>query len=121
LLLGNLDESEQHVRAALYALAELDEPDRVAEMITALAGVSGARGDFLRSARLGGAGWSIWTAIGTLPVGPDLAKAQRHVADARKGLSPEDFGRAWSEGGALTAEQAVEQALSQKPSKTTAS
>lgn len=119
LMMGNVDEGERCFRSSLRTMARLDEQDRVAEIITLLGGVAAIRGDLLRSARLGGAGWNLWTAIGTPPVGPDLAKAQRQVEDARRTLSPEEFKHAWDEGEAMTLEQAVAHALGDNPADKT--
>lgn len=111
LLLGNVDRAEALVAGSIRALVEIGERDWVGEALSVASAVASARGNLDRAARLAGAAWSTWMAIGFPPQGKDLERHQARVAPAREGLSVAEFERAHAEGAAMTYEQAVEYAL----------
>jgi non-specific serine/threonine protein kinase len=88
-----------------------------------LAATVGSQQQLVRSARLWGAAAALLEAMGL----PDLAPVQRHhfgpyIDAARSRLGEEEWEAAWIEGRAMTAEQAIEYALSgEEPVLSTAS
>jgi predicted ATPase len=111
LLLGDLDGAEARVTASLRALAAIGERDWTAEALSITSGIASSRGDFIRAARLDGAAWATWKAIGFPPVGKDLERHFKRSSAARAAMPAEEFERARADGEAMTFDQAVEYAL----------
>ena len=85
------------------------------ECLVGLASVSNAQGNYDRAARLFGAAEAQRESIGHRPSPQDQADYDRHLASTRKGLGEAVFASAWTEGQAMTREQAIEYALDVTP------
>ena len=91
---------------------------RVASVLEGLAEAASAMGDHERAARMFGVAEALRKEIGA-PLPPcERADYEQAIAAARAGLTEEDLAAAWSEGRAMTYEQAVEYALDQPPPPT---
>ena len=111
-----------HERAAeLYVeglglAVEMGDKANAAYCLEGLAGLIADRGEPVRAARLFGASEALLEAVGA----PRYVQAQasalyeRAVEALRSRLSEDAFGAAWSEGRAMTPEQAIEYALSEE-------
>ena len=111
-----------HERAAeLYVeglglAVEMGDKANAAYCLEGLAGLISERGEPVRAARLFGASEALLEAVGA----PRYVQAQasalyeRAVEALRSRLSEDAFGAAWSEGRAMTPEQAIEYALSEE-------
>ncbi len=79
--------------------------------ISGIAGVSGPLGDPTLGARLMGAVEALFSTY-TKPMDPmDFEEFQRDLAAVKTTLPEDKFSRAWSEGQALSQEQAIQAAL----------
>jgi len=90
---------------------DLGELGGVSLMAIALAWVAHRRSDNLRAARLLGAADAIMAVSRRLRLPEDQQDYDSHVALVRAALGEEAFSAAWSEGRAMTLEQAIEYAL----------
>jgi non-specific serine/threonine protein kinase len=83
----------------------------IVDCIAALAGVAGAEGQPERAAQLFGAVDAMREVIHTFLAYPDKIEHDRNVAAVRAQLNETAFALAWTEGRALTMEEAVDYAL----------
>ena len=98
--------------------AELGNETDVARFLEGLAAVAAAGGSIVRAARLWGAEEALLEKIevGVHTYVPDRSLHQSQIVAARARLGEAPFAAAWTEGRAMSPEQAVEFALGQKPS-----
>jgi tetratricopeptide (TPR) repeat protein len=102
---------------ALYAESlalsrELGEKGRSAASLEGMARLEWAEGRADRAARLLGAAAELRESIG-IPLSPkDCPEHDRQTAEVRQALGEEGFASAWTDGQAMTLDQAVEYALS---------
>ncbi len=83
----------------------------LADCLDWLAAIECARGQPKQAARLFGAAEAQWRASGGVRYAPDRAAYERDEAAARAQLDAQTFAAAWSEGQAMSAEEAVACAL----------
>jgi predicted ATPase/class 3 adenylate cyclase len=98
-------------RDGLIEFHNLGDRRGMAECLAGLAAVIGAEGEPEVAARLFGAAESLLESIGAVIWPSNRADHERNVATARARLDPDTFAAAWAAGRALTAEQAVAEAL----------
>jgi ATP/maltotriose-dependent transcriptional regulator MalT len=107
-----LEEGDHAAARALYErsfviLGDLNDKWWIAWCLEGLAGVAAAQGQPARSARIFGTAEALREAVnGPRPLAHQ-ADLQRRVAAARTGMDEAAFAAAWSEGRAMTPEQAV--------------
>ena len=111
LLLGRVERAEELVKDALRTLVEIEERDWAAEAMSIASAVAASRSDLVRAARLSGAAWAAWQAIGFPPIGKDLERHLQRASLAEKAMPADEFARSRAEGEAMTFEQAVGYAL----------
>lgn len=98
-------------RESLALLRELGNKRGIADTLEGLAGAASAQGDHRRAARLFGAVDAL-LARSRFRFWPDNAgDHDRHVAAARTALGEAPFHAAWTEGGMMSFEEAIEYAL----------
>jgi DNA-binding CsgD family transcriptional regulator len=114
LLQGHYERAAGLYVEGLGVAVELGDKAGVAYCLEGLAGLISERGEPERAARLFGASEALLEAVGApLHVqAQDRALYERAVEALRSRLGEEAFGAAWSEGRAMTPEQAVGYALS---------
>jgi predicted ATPase/DNA-binding XRE family transcriptional regulator len=107
------ERTAQLLREGLTLSVEIGEVNNVAYCLEELAAVAADKDELERAARLWGAAEAILetTEVLTSPHVPDRSRHQRQVADARARLEAEAWQKAWTQGRAMTLEQAVEYAL----------
>jgi DNA-binding CsgD family transcriptional regulator len=86
-----------------------DDGRGIAGTLAGIAGVANHRGQFERAARLLGAAWGVADALGVRYLAHHV-HAERVLASTRAHLGEPTFAAAWSEGRALSTEQAVVEA-----------
>lgn len=96
-----------------------DQPG-MAESLEALAGLAGDNADGAIAARLFGAAWSIRHGNGHPRPPGDRYGYDADLAAAREQLCTDDFDAAWSEGAALTPQQAVDDVVRSRRSRSRA-
>jgi len=114
--LGNYERSATWLRESLAVLPETGNPLYMQNLELLAAAVS-MRGEHGRAAWLFGAAEALREAVGAFVLPLYRAEYDRGVAATRAGLDDVAFSAAWSEGRAMTPEQAVEYAL--EPSSAT--
>jgi DNA-binding CsgD family transcriptional regulator len=92
---------------SLAIARELNYTPLIASCLEGLADVVSSQGQFRWAAQLLGAAESLREAIGVLIPFIDRANYQRQVAAVRGSLGEHDFAASWSEGRAMTPEQAL--------------
>jgi hypothetical protein len=120
--LGNMATDEGDYPAAcdlhgqsLAIRRELGERNGISYSLEALARLSWAAGSSARAARLWGASESLREAVGAPRSPSERAAYDRDRAAAREALGETAFDFAFSEGRAMTWEQAAEYGLSEEP------
>jgi tetratricopeptide (TPR) repeat protein len=104
---GDLDTGRARLEESLALFQEMGHRYGLARSLERLAGLALAQGQTERAARLYSAAASLREAIGS-PLGPlGQAELDEDVAAIRKALGETSFARAWTEGAALTLEQAL--------------
>jgi predicted ATPase/DNA-binding SARP family transcriptional activator/DNA-binding CsgD family transcriptional regulator len=114
LSLGDRERAATPFEEALRLLRGRGDKVGIAYSLLGLAGVAVSRGLPARAARLWGASEALREADG-LPLSPfvrSISDYEGDLAAARAGLDERSFAAAWSEGRAMTPEQATEYALS---------
>src|SRR5207302_7447900 len=110
---GELDEARVLIVRALIAFRDVGDNDRLAEVLGSMAGLAGAAGDPVRSARLAGAAEATWGELG-IPLAPhDRARFERYQEKALAALGAEAFEQARREGRSMTVDQALTFALAE--------
>lgn len=119
---GDLERATPMFEEAMSVLRELKDKMGTFYSLLGLAGIAGSRGDAARAARLWGAAEALREASGFImsPTTRSGFAYERHLAHARSQLDEAAWDVAWSEGQAMTPEQAVEYALSKEEPRTTA-
>ncbi|MGH3146635.1 MAG: tetratricopeptide repeat protein, partial [Rubrobacter sp.] len=108
---GEYEQATALLKESLVLHRDLGNGWRVASVLEGLAEVACARGNHERATRLFGAGEALHETIAA-PLPPcERADYDRGVATARAGLDERSFDAAWTQGRAMTPEQAVEYAL----------
>jgi DNA-binding CsgD family transcriptional regulator len=108
------DQGEGYLKEALVLNRELGNWAYVAYCLEAFAGLAGARGQGARAARLWGTADALRTSIGA-PLPPEPRPYyERSMAAARTLLGEAAWEAAFAEGSAMSAEEAVEYALSEE-------
>jgi predicted ATPase/DNA-binding CsgD family transcriptional regulator len=113
---GDRERAAARFEEALRLLQGRGDKVGIAYSLLGLAGVAVSRGRPARAARLWGAAEALREADG-LPLSPfvrSLSDYEGDLATARAGLDERSFAAAWSEGRAMTPEQAIEYALSEE-------
>jgi len=114
--LGDYEQAVVQLRESLAVLRETGNPLYMQNLELLAAAVS-MRGEHERAAWLFGAAEALREAVGAFVLPLYRAEYERGVAAVRSGLDEVAFSAAWSEGRAMTPEQAVEYAL--EPSSAT--
>ena len=110
---GELDEARGLFVRALEAFRDVGDADRVAEVLGSMAGLAGATGDPVRSARLAGTAEATWGGLG-IPLAPhDRARFERYQEKAHAALGVDAFEQARREGRSMTVDQAITFALAE--------
>ena len=101
----------------MHGLRELKDKMGTFYSLLGLAGVAGSRGGAARAARLWAAAEALREATGfsMSPFTRSNFAYERHLAHARSQLDEAAWEAAWSEGRAMTLEQAIEYALEPSP------
>ena len=107
----DLDRAATLSRRALQAFSGLGDKDGIAEALEVSAGVARASGTPSVAVRLAGAADALRTEAGLPLSPPDRERVEKWISEARAALSDDDFDLRWSEGAAMTTEQAVDYAL----------
>jgi predicted ATPase/DNA-binding CsgD family transcriptional regulator len=107
---GNLEEAVARLAESLKVLRETGNPLYMQNLELLAAAVS-MRGDHRRAAILFGAAEALREAVGTFVLPLYRAEYDRGVAATREGLDEATLSAAWSEGRAMTPEEAIEYAL----------
>ena len=108
---GEYERAAGLLKESLLLHREVDDRWRVASVLDGLAEVACAFGDHGRACNLFGAGEALRQEIGAPLPSFEKVDYERGVAAARAGLGEEGFAAAWSEGRAMTPDEAVEYAL----------
>lgn len=108
---GDHGRSTALLQEGLLLGREIGAGDEVADILERLAWVAIAEGHASRAVRLGGAAEARWEALSVPPAREDRAEHGRAVQAMRAALGAEAFAAAWSEGRALSLEQAIALAL----------
>jgi len=109
---GEQDRARALLEESLVLHRDVGDRWRMASVLEGLAEVSSSLGDHERASRLFGAAEVLRQEIRAPLPSCERADYEQGVAAARAGLEEGDFDAAWSEGRAMTPDQAVEYALS---------
>jgi predicted ATPase len=107
----DLGRARQLAAEALETFGSLGDQDGVAEGLEQLASIAAGEDAPRHAARLAGAARALRAAIGMPLSLPDQARLDGHLAAAREKLGPAGFEAAFAEGGDLTPEAGVAEAL----------
>lgn len=108
---GDYRRAEEMYEESLALSWELRDERWASQSLEGLAWVSCDQGQAKRAARLFGAAEALREAIGTPLLPSERAGHERHVATVRARLGEEALEQAWSQGRAMSLEQAVEYTL----------
>jgi len=109
-LQGDFERAIQVCREAMAVSQDLGHKNGLAFSLEAMAGIAGAQGQAERAAKLFGAAQAFQDAIGT-PLAPGLrALYERLMVTARDRLGEAAFAETWTQGRAMTLEQAMVEA-----------
>ncbi len=115
LLRNDLGRAADLYEEALGVAWDIERNPVVFSALEGFACLAGAHGEAKRAARLWGAAQALHEAKG-IPRNADfLAEADVRISRARSGMGEEAWEEAWHEGGAMTTEEAVRYAFSEKP------
>jgi predicted ATPase/class 3 adenylate cyclase len=109
---GDHDGAAVLFKEALTQAGELVYKLGIAEYLSGIGGVAVAEGRHARAARLLGAAKALLNLLGALFEPPDRAEYERSIAATRTGLTDAAFAEAWSEGGKMALDSAIQYALS---------
>jgi hypothetical protein len=90
---------------------ELGAAPGIAFVLERLAGLAAAQGQAARALRLAGAAASLRAALGAVPSPAAQTLLELRLSSARQALGEDAAGRAWTEGKALSLDEAVAYAL----------
>jgi predicted ATPase len=108
---GDLPQAQAYFRESLALLQHVGDHHGLAWGLAALASLAAATGQFDRAARLFGAATPHLDVDASPLHPPERTGYHRAIATARTALGEEAYAAAWSEGRAMTLEQAVADAL----------
>jgi predicted ATPase len=109
---SNATEAQLLYGESLTLLWELGDKERIAENLMGFAAIAAAQKQLERSARLWGAAEAVREAIGApLAPGDDRTNYEREMAAVRAQFSEAAFATAWTQGRAMSLEEAVAFAL----------
>jgi predicted ATPase/DNA-binding XRE family transcriptional regulator len=110
---GDNERAARLFEEGLTLSAEVGEANNVALCMEGLGAIAASEGRLERAARLWGAAEAILEPIEVIayPYATDRSLHERRVAATRERLDEETWTRAWTEGRAMTTEQAIEYAL----------
>jgi hypothetical protein len=108
---GDLVGSVTLYREALDDLGQLGDRWLVARALAGLAGLAAQAGNHADAARLFGAADALREATATFEIPTIRPVLDRDLADVRAALDEQAFAAAWTEGHAMTLEQATDFAL----------
>jgi Tetratricopeptide repeat len=111
---GEYERSTACYQESLTLRQQTGEKEGIATALEGLAAVAGMQGQAVRAARLSGAASSLRTLLGA-PLPPiDRPSYQQTVAALRAQLDEPTFLNAWTEGQAMTLEEAIAEAVQVK-------
>ena len=111
---GRLDKAEAAYRETILGWKRLGHRAAIAHQLESFAFIAQAREDGQRAARLYAAAEALRESVG-IPMTPsEKVEYDAEIARLRAGMDEKAFAAAWSEGGALSLEQAVAFALERK-------
>jgi non-specific serine/threonine protein kinase len=113
--LGDTDAARPHLEESLAIFAQLGDRRGIADLLQAMATLAGASGQPAQSARLLGAAESLREAIRAAWSADERQDLEPELAALRTTLGEAAFARHWSDGRALSPEQAVALALGTPP------
>ncbi len=109
---GRPDLARGHFAECMAIAMEIDSPSGITESLEGIAGVAAATGAPIRAARLWGAADALRQEDGS-PMSPRESMIfDRQVKTVHDALTPDEFDQAWSQGRAMTLNDAVHLALS---------
>lgn len=107
--------AEPLLRGALETFRQVADMDSVLESLQALAGAAGGRGEPIRAATLLGAVGASRERL-ELPLDPlQVPVYERYIEASRRGLNSQVWSATWNAGHSMSADEAVEYALSVAP------
>ncbi len=104
---GDYAVARDHYAAGLNIMQEIVDKQGLAECLEGFAGIASGQGNAERSTRLYAAAQVLRQKVGVSPVSVERAEVERDVAAACARLGKAAFEAAWTEGGAMTLEQAI--------------
>jgi len=107
---GELAAARQYLERSLHAGRSI-ATSRLAPALAQLAGVAAAEGDMPRALRLGGAAVGLRQAVSARLQPSDVIQMERRLEGARAALGADAAQLVWSEGAAMSVEEAVAYAL----------
>lgn len=108
---GHFEKAEQMYRDTILEWQRLGHRAAAANQLECFAFIAKTHEQAERAAKLFGAAEALRDKINIPMTGLEQTEYEKQVADLRAGMSEDEFGKAWSEGRALTMEQAIEFAL----------
>lgn len=115
-LQGDHERAMQHFREGVAQFHQIGSREGVIEGLEGVAGVAVMTGDMRQATRLLGAADALLERIGaSRPAGARITDYQNHVRASRDAMGDDAFTAAWSEGRALTSDDAVAEVLAFAP------
>jgi tetratricopeptide (TPR) repeat protein len=114
LLDGRIDEAESLLRTSLMEGREQAPQWEVAHWIEELAAVAAAKGEALRAAKLWGATDALFEKLGLATLEENRQVRERFRDEAQESPDSDSRTEAWAQGNAMTLEQAVAYALTER-------
>ncbi len=111
--LGKLDEAQARQAESLRLFGEVGDKDGLAESLERFAMLANANANFRRAAQLFGAASVLRKEAGTVLARVERAEYGGELNATRAQLDTATFDAAWQAGQVMTAEQAIELALSE--------
>ena len=108
---GDIEQAEEFFRSSLITLCEVGYKYPVATLLSDMSGPASARGESERAARLLGASEVQFETLGFRLQAGDQFEVDKYIAEAKNLLSEDAFAAAWSEGRAMSFDEAVAYAL----------
>jgi non-specific serine/threonine protein kinase len=111
---GDLARATELFHESLTLRREMGDQDGIAPIFEGLAAIGAARGDDIPAVRLAAAADALRAATGVPRSSPERAGHDRALTSLRARLDRAEFARAWSEGQALSLDQAIGAAMSMR-------